>query len=93
MNNTARGAFALSSNVGGLNPDDGSYNNAVGVGFYALGANTTGNFNTAIGVEALGNNTSGSGSVALDWKRIFTFGSRSSFFMLITVQPPFLASS
>jgi hypothetical protein len=50
--NTATGAFALSSNIGGI------YNNAYG--YSALSANTDGDENTATGSGALVTNTTGS---------------------------------
>jgi hypothetical protein len=73
-NNTALGAFALSSNIEGfqntavgdealLNNTDGENNTAVGVA--ALANNTSGFDNTAIGNNALGNNSTGSGNTGV----------------------------
>jgi hypothetical protein len=72
--NTAAGAFALSSNVqGDFNTavgDEALFNNTsgqfnTGVGTAALSVTTGGSFNTAIGHDALGNNSTGSGNAAL----------------------------
>ena len=71
--NTALGAFSLSSNTqGNFNTaigDEALFNNTsgefnTGVGTAALSVNTGGSFNTAIGHDALGSST-GSGNTAL----------------------------
>ena len=72
--NTALGAFALSSNIEGfqntavgdealLNNSDGENNTAVGLA--ALANNTGGFANTAVGSDALGNNSTGSGNTGV----------------------------
>src|SRR5262249_14790605 len=72
--NTALGAFALSSNIEGfqntavgdealLNNSDGENNSAVGLA--ALANNTGGFANTAVGSDALGNNSTGSGNTGV----------------------------
>jgi trimeric autotransporter adhesin len=62
-NNTATGAFALFSNVGGADPDDGSYNNAIGDN--ALFFNVDGAFNNALGESALLSNITASDNTAV----------------------------
>jgi hypothetical protein len=73
-NNTASGAFSLSSNTEGSNNTaiglEALFNNTTGgdntgVGTAALSVNTSGFSNTAIGHDALGNNSTGSGNIGL----------------------------
>lgn len=50
--------------VGSGVSDDLSHNKNVGIGYFSLGSNTTGENNTALGYSSLGNNTIGNGNFA-----------------------------
>ena len=61
--NVAVGFFALASNIGDVDNEEGIGN--VAIGGSALTTNTTGAYNTAIGYGALSSNSSGTNNVAI----------------------------